>query len=153
MLCSHSFKCFMSSCSVKHRSYLFDWMTHCKYLMLHIYEVLLNYFITLLDILIRCYLIDVKTQQSIKSFNHFKRWLVTRIHRTLTSTLFDIAESNRDPVLGLLLLSHLWDSLTFWYHCYSKNMEYCLAGRDATRSDPFSGLGPHAADCTLELIY
>lgn len=40
--------------------------------MLHIYEGFLNYFIILLDILISSYLIDVKTQQSIKCLSQFK---------------------------------------------------------------------------------
>lgn len=121
----------MSSCSLKHRSYLLDWMTHCKYLMLHIYEGLWNYFITLLDILIRSYLIDVKTQQSIKVFQSVQTQAVTRMPMALTPTCSVLLDQNRHPILGLLLFSSLWDPLTFWYHCYSKKVDCCLAGGDA----------------------
>lgn len=62
----------------------------------------------------------------------------------LTPAMLKVGAS-KQIVLGL----HLFNSFLTFCLCIvnSKNMEYCLLGRDATRPDRFSGLCPHA-NCT-----
>lgn len=77
--------------------------------MLHIYEDLLNYFISHLDILIGSYLIDVKTQQPIKCFSQFKLKIVSGILVALSPAMFKVGGSKQK-----LLSFPLFDTLTFY---------------------------------------